>query len=218
MEIPYTRRLLGHANQVVSCLRNPILILFLVRPYETQTPNPLTQSRSLWAKSLSQNISFIDTSVCLFLPINSCSGQGQNLRWTYTLGSVPAVLVVQLLSCVELLWPRGPVSSVHGISQARILEWVDVFSFMESSPPRGWTCVSWVGWQVLYPWGCFSIGFVSKSAERYDRSNVPAADHTNWKRRDIAMVLTSHLEVCLPWNKAQIDRNHMLELSYFNFD
>ena len=210
MEIPSTRRLLGHANQVVSCLRNPILILFSARPYETQTPNPLTLSRSLWAKPLSRNISFIDTSVCLFLPINSSSGQGQNLRWMYTLGSVPAVLVVvQLLSCVELLWPRGPVSSVHGISQARILEWVDVFSFMESSPPRGWTCVSCARWQVLYRRGCFSTGFVSKSAERYDWSHVPAANRRNWKKTDIAMVLTSHVEVCLPWNKAQIDRNHV---------
>ena len=68
------------ANRVVSCLWNPILILFLGRPYETQMPNSLTLSRSFWANALSplisRNISFIDTSVCLFLLINSCSGQG----------------------------------------------------------------------------------------------------------------------------------------------
>ena len=30
-----------------------------------------------------------------------------------------------------------PVSSVHGISQARILEWIAISSFMESSQLRG---------------------------------------------------------------------------------
>ena len=35
-----------------------------------------------------------------------------------------------------------PGSSVHGISQARILEWVAIFSSRGSSPPRDRTCVS----------------------------------------------------------------------------
>lgn len=34
-----------------------------------------------------------------------------------------------------------PGSSVHGILQARILEWV-VISFSRGSPPRDWTCIS----------------------------------------------------------------------------
>ena len=35
-----------------------------------------------------------------------------------------------------------PGFSVHGIFQARILEWVDISSFRGSSPPRDWTCIS----------------------------------------------------------------------------
>ena len=36
--------------------------------------------------------------------------------------------------------PSG--SSIHGISQARKLEWVAISSRRESSPPRDWTRVS----------------------------------------------------------------------------
>ena len=37
---------------------------------------------------------------------------------------------------------RPPGSSVHGIFQARILEWAVISSFRGSSWPRDWTCVS----------------------------------------------------------------------------
>ena len=43
-----------------------------------------------------------------------------------------------------------PVSSVHGIFQARILEWVAIFSSTGSSQPRGRTCVSCTGKWILY--------------------------------------------------------------------
>ena len=46
-----------------------------------------------------------------------------------------------------------PGSSVHGIPQARILEWVDMPSSRGSSWPRDQTCVSYIsftGRQVLY--------------------------------------------------------------------
>ena len=42
-------------------------------------------------------------------------------------------------------------SSVHGILQAGILEWVAMASFMGSSQPRNETCVSYISllhWQV----------------------------------------------------------------------
>ena len=38
-----------------------------------------------------------------------------------------------------------PGSSVHRIPQARILEWVALFSSRESSQPRDWTGVSCIG-------------------------------------------------------------------------
>ena len=44
-------------------------------------------------------------------------------------------------------------SSVHGVLQARILEWIAMLSFMGSSWHRDWTCVSCtscIGRQVLY--------------------------------------------------------------------
>ena len=47
---------------------------------------------------------------------------------------------VQSLSCVWLFVTPG--SSVHGISQARILEWVAISFSRRSSPPRDQTCIS----------------------------------------------------------------------------
>ena len=48
-----------------------------------------------------------------------------------------------------------PGSSVHGILQARILEWVAMPSFRGSSPPRDQTCVSYVA--------CIASGFFTTS-------------------------------------------------------
>ena len=48
-------------------------------------------------------------------------------------------------SCLTLCYPVDccpPGSSVHGILQARILEWVSMPSSVGSSPPRDRTCVS----------------------------------------------------------------------------
>ena len=42
-----------------------------------------------------------------------------------------------------------PASSVHGILQARILEWVAIFSSRASSQPRDRTLVSCIGRRVL---------------------------------------------------------------------
>ena len=43
-----------------------------------------------------------------------------------------------------------PGSSVHGISQARILEWVAISSSTGSSQFRGRTCVSCIARRILY--------------------------------------------------------------------
>jgi len=58
-------------------------------------------------------------------------------------------------SCLTLWNPMSyilPGSSVHGISQARILEWVAIFFSRGSSRPRAWTHVSWIRRQILYCW------------------------------------------------------------------
>ena len=62
----------------------------------------------------------------------------------------------QLLSCVQLFaipWGNLPGSSVHGILQARILEWVAISYSRGSSQPRDQThvsCASGIGRQILY--------------------------------------------------------------------
>ena len=45
-----------------------------------------------------------------------------------------------------------PGSSVHGISQARILEWIAISCSRGSSQPRNRTHVSCIGRQILYYW------------------------------------------------------------------
>ena len=46
-----------------------------------------------------------------------------------------------------------PGSSVHEISQARILEWVAISFSRGSSLLRDQTRVSWIGRRILYRWG-----------------------------------------------------------------
>ena len=60
------------------------------------------------------------------------------------------VLVAQ--SCLTLCDPMDyspPGSSVHGILQARVLEWVAISSSRGSSPPRDRTCISCIDRQIL---------------------------------------------------------------------
>ena len=64
-----------------------------------------------------------------------------------------------ILSCSvvsDSLWPHGfhpPGSSVHGVSQARTLQWVAISSSREPSPPRNQIRISWISciW-ILYHW------------------------------------------------------------------
>ena len=61
------------------------------------------------------------------------------------------VLVAQL--CLILFDPMDcslPGSSIHGILQGRILEWVAIPSSRGSSPPRDWIPVSCIGRWILY--------------------------------------------------------------------
>ena len=54
---------------------------------------------------------------------------------------------------VQLLSPvRPPGSSVHGISQVRIQEWVAIFFPRESLRPRDQIHVSCIGRRILYCW------------------------------------------------------------------
>ena len=60
---------------------------------------------------------------------------------------------VHAQSCPSLCDPMDcspPGSSVHGISQARILEWVAISCFRGSSWPTDWIQVSCLGRQILH--------------------------------------------------------------------
>ena len=65
-------------------------------------------------------------------------------------------VIVYLLSCVRLLCDLMECSatgfSVHGISQARILDCVAISSIRRSSQPRNQTLISCIGRQMLYYW------------------------------------------------------------------
>ena len=76
-----------------------------------------------------------------------------------------AVIILQLLTrrvcsvaqlCLTLCDPLDyspPGSTVHGILQVRILEWVAIPSPGGSSLPRDGTCISFIsciGWRILY--------------------------------------------------------------------
>ena len=64
----------------------------------------------------------------------------------YTCNLHNAAAVVQSLSHIWLFWDPSDCSSlgssVHGIFQARILEWVAIFFSKGSSQPRDWTQIS----------------------------------------------------------------------------
>ena len=66
------------------------------------------------------------------------------------------ILCIYTQLCLTLWGPMDcspPGSYVHGISQARILEWVAVSFYRGSSEPRDWAhvfCISCIGRQILY--------------------------------------------------------------------
>ena len=80
--------------------------------------------------------------------------QEYSARWRNVFRCLSDLLFSHLVakSCPTLLWPHGcspPGSSILGISQARILEWVAVSFSRGSSWPRDQTLI---GRQVLYHW------------------------------------------------------------------
>ena len=54
-----------------------------------------------------------------------------------------------------------PGSSVHGISQARILEWISISFSKEPSHPRGPTHISCIGRWILFHWATWEAPLMS---------------------------------------------------------
>ena len=98
----------------------------------------------------------------------------------------------QLCTCVQLsatLWypieRSPPGSSVHGILQARIREWVAIISSRGSSRPRDGTClscVSCIGRRVLYHWATWdalSITTAKPKGSGGDVSSLQGSERTS---------------------------------------
>ena len=131
--------------------------------------------RALWndVKSPLSGVAFLSHASCPSSASFDCSevesncfwGQrksetilGINSWWSVDLGSSfdslnVVVLVAKL--CPTLFDPMDcspPSSSVHGIFQEGILQWVAIFFSRGSSWPRDWTPVSWISQWILYHW------------------------------------------------------------------
>ena len=66
-----------------------------------------------------------------------------------------SLLLLVAKSCPTLLQPMDcspPDSSVHGIFQARTLEWAAISFSRGSSQSRDWICVSCIGRWIVYHW------------------------------------------------------------------
>ena len=71
-----------------------------------------------------------------------------------------AIVLCCVPSCLTLWEPMdcsSPSSSVCGILQVRILEWVAISFFRGSSWPRDQTCISCIGRRFLYHWAMVSV-------------------------------------------------------------
>ena len=80
---------------------------------------------------------------------------GQDLAWRLVanLGSVVLTAGTWAQSCPTLCDPMAcslPDSSVHGVLQTRVLEWVAISSSRASSPPRNRMRASCIARQTLY--------------------------------------------------------------------
>ena len=89
---------------------------------------------------------------------NSSTGSIR-VKWKYLEESVIADVFFLLCSVAKLCltlfstpWTESGGFSVHGISQARILQWVTISFSRGSSSPRGQTHISCIGRQILYHW------------------------------------------------------------------
>ena len=104
------------------------------------------------------------------------------------------LLCAHILSCIWLCNPMDCsllVSSVHGIFQEKILEWVAISSSRGSSWPRNLTCVSSVGRQILYHW-------TSWETEALISWTKCALSHQKKKRKEKSQKIAKDLIIFLP--------------------
>ena len=114
----------------------------------------ITNAYIFWPSNPTLGIYYIDSYICL------------QVKWSMYRMFTAVLLVVAKAwkqpmqvkvaqSCLTLCDPidcSPPRSSFHGISQARILEWVSISYSRESSRPRDWTWVSCIAGRFFTIW------------------------------------------------------------------
>ena len=108
-------------------------------------------------------------------------------------------------SCPTLCDPMGcslTGSSVHGIFQARILEWVAISFSRRSSQPRDWTWVSWVVGRRFTIWATREVfeGYLNGLGHWV---SVALAKRT-WPWIDIWVSSPCRLQLKLSWSHSGI--------------
>ena len=121
-----------------------------------------------------------------------------------------------------------PGSSIHGILQARILEWVAISSSCGFSGPTDWTHVSWIfclGRWVLYHWATVPLNANFMAAETVNLvhvfwvtfpvwSVVPATQKIRLmltgfaERADEYLMPKSHLGSVYTWEKVSAKQTY----------
>ena len=104
-----------------------------------------------------------------------------------------------------------PGSSVHGISQARILEWVAISVLKRSSWPRDWTHVSCIGRRILYHWTTRWVqGWYYSSLSVWQNSPVkPSGPGVFFLGRDSRALINTSFFLC-----GQRGRKSLAQLLY----
>ena len=101
----------------------------------------------VWPKKGHTGVLANSSVSCLWWWTHTCCKVAQNYIHTRYCCCLVAETCLTLCNPVDC---SPPSSSVHGISQARILEWVAISSSRGSSPPSDRICISW-NW-ILYHW------------------------------------------------------------------
>ena len=133
-------------------------------------------------------------------PMLSSMALSQHLRSECTLSSCCCSSVAK--SCPTLCDPMvcsPPGSSVHGISQARIREWFAIFFSGESSQPRGWICVSCIGWQILYHWATKEMQLALLGGIKKGHGNLSEWDYISWDTKPLWSGLFFRNRVYVPF-------------------
>ena len=140
---------------------------------------PLIKDPSLWSRL--EDISLLNFQVISIISYQNKSNiRVYNYTWhlaqylahnwysRYLLNNDYITVKVKVKSCPTLCNPMAcslPGFLVHGIFQARILEWVTISFSRRSSWPRNWTCVSSIVGRRFAVWATREVSWMSKSKQ-----------------------------------------------------